>query len=494
MLDVAGSGAQQTETEQRDLPAAGAAGQRDPAASGAAAGQRDPVGGRAAQADLVAAGVAGVTIVWADNNGIPRSRTVPAGQYDAAVERGVGITPLFAVFDSHDGITFEHTPLGTPSGDIRLMPVADRLVRLAGQPGFAWVPGRQVAADGSAWPYDQRGVLERQVARAAALGLDLLAGYEMEFHLSRASDDDDGDVRPVYDGPSYGPAKMLAVDAFAEQLLRDLDRNGVPVGQFHGEYGPGQFEFNIAPADPVTAADRQLLARQTVHAAARAHGLRASFAPLVTLGQVGNGWHLHTSVFRAGANLLSGGDGPGGLAAEGGAYLAGLLRDLPAIVAVSAPSLSSLQRRRPGYWCGAYTFWGVENREASLRFVPATPLLGAGHANVELKPSDASANPYLALATVIAAGVAGVEDGLTPPDPVQEDPGGWSEERRAAHGIRRLPVTVEEQLTELRAGERIRAALGEELVGAFIAVRESDAARATGRDAADVVRSYRWLY
>ncbi|SDK58999.1 glutamine synthetase [Nonomuraea jiangxiensis] len=444
--------------------------------------------------DLAPSGVVGVTIVWADNNGIPRSRTVPVSQFGAAIERGVGITPLFAVFDSHDGITFGHAPLATPSGDIRLMPVPGRVVQLAGQPGFAWVPGRQVAADGSAWPYDQRGALERQVARAAELGLDFLAGYEMEFHLSRADGDDGDDPRPVYQGPSYGPAKLLAVDSFAEQLLRDLDRNGVPVGQFHGEYGPGQFEFNIAPADPVTAADLQLLARQTVHAAARAHGLRASFAPLVTLGQVGNGWHLHTSPSRAGKNLLSGGDGPGGITAEGGAYLAGLLRDLPAIVAVTAPSLCSLQRLRPGYWAGAYTCWGVENREAALRLVPATPLLGAGHANVELKPSDASANPYLALAAVIAAGVAGIEDGLTPPGPVQEDPGNWTDEQRAGRGVHRLPTTVAEQLGALLGNQRVRGALGEELTDAFRAVRESDAAHAADRDAADLVRSYRWLY
>ncbi|MCK2216958.1 glutamine synthetase family protein [Actinomadura sp. ATCC 31491] len=443
--------------------------------------------------DLARDGVVGVTIVWADNNGIPRSRTVPTAQYAAAVERGVGVTPLFAVFDSHDGITFEHAPLGTPSGDIRLMPAGDRPVRLAGQPGFAWVPGRQVAADGSPWPYDQRTVLERQVARAAELGLGFLAGYEIEFHLSHAGDDGD-DPRPVYAGPSYGPAKLLAVDAFAAQLLRDLDRNGVPVGQFHGEYGPGQFEFAIAPADPVTAADRQLLARQTVHAAARAHGLRASFAPLVAPGQIGNGWHLHTSVLRAGTNLLSGGDGPGGLTAAGAAYVAGLLRDLPAIVAVTAPSLSSLQRLRPGHWCGAYACWGVENREAALRLVPATPLLGPGHANVELKPSDAAANPYLALAAVIAAGLAGLADGLTLPAPVQEDPASWSSERRASHGVHRLPTSVDEQLAALLGNPRVRSALGEELTGAFRAVRLSDAARAAGRDAAEVIRSYRWLY
>ncbi|GAA2211663.1 glutamine synthetase [Nonomuraea monospora] len=443
--------------------------------------------------DLAAAGVVGVIITWADNNGIPRSRTVPIEQFTAATQRGLGITPLFAVFDSHDTITFDHPPLGTPSGDIRLFPVTDRVVQLAGQPAFAWAPGRQVAADGSPWPYDQRTALERQVAQAAEIGIELRAGYEIEFHLSAAGDTGD-DPRPVYDGPSYGPTKMLAVDAFAEQLLSDLVRNGIPIGQLHGEYGPGQYELNIAPADPVTAADRQLLTRQTIHAAARAHGLRAAFAPLVTSGHVGNGWHLHTSLSRAGANLLSGGDGPAGLTPEGAAYLAGLLRDLPAIVAITAPSLSSLQRLRPGYWSGAYTCWGVENREAALRLVPSTSLLGPRHANVELKPSDAAANPYLALTAVIAAGLAGIEDGLTLPGPVQEDPATWSDQRRAQHGVHRLPTTVEQQLDALQGNPRIRAALGDEIVGAFRAVRTSDANRAADLDPADIIRAYRWLY
>ncbi|MFC7582822.1 hypothetical protein ACFQYP_02645 [Nonomuraea antimicrobica] len=155
--------------------------------------------------DLAKEGVVGVTIVWADNNGIPRSRTVPVDQFDAAVRRGVGVTPLFAVFDSHDQITFEHAPLGTPSGDIRLVPVHDRPVRLAGQPGFGWVPGRLTEADGSPWAYDPRGVLERQVARAADLGLRFLAGYEMEFQLTTGGHEDGDLPRPAFEGPRTGP-------------------------------------------------------------------------------------------------------------------------------------------------------------------------------------------------------------------------------------------------------------------------------------------------
>nr|WP_062330973.1 glutamine synthetase family protein [Herbidospora sakaeratensis] len=433
-------------------------------------------------------GVVGLMVVWADNNGIPRSRTIPVEQLPQAAERGVGVSPLFAVFDTHDGITYGPPGLTTPSGDVRLVPIADRIVPLAGQPGFAWAPGRQITAEGEPWPYDQRGVLERQVEAAAGAGYEFRAGYEMEFRLSR----EDGPL-PVA-GPSYSPRLLLEVDEFAARLMGDLRANGVEIGQLHAEYGPAQFELNIAPADPVTAADRQLLTRQTIHAAARAHGLRACFAPLTDGARVGNGWHLHTSVARDGVNLLSGGDGVHGLTADGAAYLAGLLRDLPSIAAITAPSVASLLRLRPGFFSSAYAFWGVENREAALRFVPSTPLLGAAHANVELKPSDASANPYLSLAVVIAAGLAGIADGLVPPPPVQEDPGPWTDERRTAAGIRRLPATFADQHAALLGSDRVRAVLGEELFGAFTVVRAADQAWAEGRPDDEVIAAHLWRY
>jgi glutamine synthetase len=211
-------------------------------------------------------------------------------------------------------------------------------------------------------------------------------------------------------------------------------------------------------------------------------------SPLVELGQVGNGWHLHTSVTRDGVNLLSDGNSVQGMTADGAAYLAGLLRDLPAIAAITAPNLASLQRTRSGYWSGAYTFWGVENREASLRFVPTTALLGPAHANIEPKPSDASANPFLALAVVIAAGLSGIEDGLTPPQPVQEAPVPGADGQREQHGIRPLPSTADEQLHALLSNQRIRSTLGEDAVDVFRVVGMSDAAWAAERTVAEVIK------
>jgi glutamine synthetase len=437
--------------------------------------------------ELARAGVAGLTIAWIDNNGIPRSRTAPIGRLAEVADRGVGITTLFAVFDSHDGIPFAHDGLSNASGDVRLVPVLAQATHLVGQPAFAWAPGRQVAADGTAWPYDQRGALERQVARAAERGLRVRAAYELEFFVGADTDD----VVPAHHGPAYSPHALLQVDEFAAALLRDLDANGLRINQLHAEYGLAQVELSLAAGDPMQAADDQLLARQTVRAAARAHGLRVSFAPLTTPEGVGNGWHIHSSIWRGAENLLAGERGPG---PDGAAYMAGLLRDLPALVGVTAPSVPSLARLRPGYFASAYAFWGIENREAALRYVPSSALLGAGNANVELKPSDASANPYLALATLIASGLAGIEEGLSLPDPIEQDPGTWADQERERAGIVKLPTTSSEQERALSTNDRVREALGEPLLGAFLAVRRADADWARDRTPDEVVASHLWLY
>jgi len=431
-------------------------------------------------ADLTAAGLAGVTISWADNNGIPRSRTVPVAALPRVAEVGVGITSLFAVFDSSDAITFAHEGLATPSGDVRLVPVLEKLVPLAGQPALAWAPGRQLAADGGPWPYDQRTVLQRQVDALAAAGLTALVGYEMEFGVYL--DDGAVDPTPAHPGPAYSPHALVAVDGFVADVLRDCAANGLELGQLHAEYGPAQVELSLASTDPVTAADNQLLARQTLRAAAKRHGLRLTFAPLPATT-------VATSIWRGDENLLAGAPGP-----DGAAYIAGLLRDLAAVAAVTAPSQGSLARLRPGFFAGAYGCWGIENREAPLRYVPGGPLLGEGNANVELKTSDASANPYLALAAVLAAGGAGIAEKLELPEPVQVDPGTWTTQERAGRGIVALPTTAEAQEAALTASPRITDALGPELLGAFLAVRRSDAAAAANRELDAVLEGLRWIY
>src|SRR6187399_1900611 len=176
----------------------------------------------AAAKDLAAAGVSGVQIAWADNNGIPRSRIIPISALGRVATSGVGVTTLFAVFDSHDAITYGHPGLATPSGDVRLVPVIERLRRLAGQPALAWVPGRQITAEGAPWPYCQRSVLERAVAKAAAQGYELRAGYELEFAVAPAGSADVA-ASPGHHGPAYSPHALVELDGFITALLHDFE-------------------------------------------------------------------------------------------------------------------------------------------------------------------------------------------------------------------------------------------------------------------------------
>jgi glutamine synthetase len=438
--------------------------------------------------ELADAGVAGLTIVWTDNNGIPRSRTVPVAAVEATARRGVGATPLLAVFDTHDAITYSYEGLSTPSGDVRHLPVLERAVQLSGQPWLAWAPSRVVDADGVPWPHDPRGALEAQMEAAAAAGLTVTAGFEMEFFVGL----DDDEAHPAHRGPAYSPHALLQIDELVADLLRDLDANGLRIGQIHAEYGLAQVELSLQATDPVGAADDQLLARQTIHAAARANGLRASFAPLITSAGVGQGWHIHSSVARDGRNLL--GPRPTHPAGEGASWVAGLLRHLAAITAVTTPSVPSQIRLRPGYFAGAYTFWGVENREATLRYVPGGELLGPDAANVELKACDASANPYLALTAVVAAGLAGIAEGLELPDPINEDPGNWTPERREQAGVRPLPTDLAAQEAALTAPGPVADALGPHRIGPFLAARRSDAAWAADRELDEIVAAHLWRY
>jgi len=154
-----------------------------------------------------------------------------------------------------------------------------------------------------------------------------------------------------------------------------------------------------------------VLVRQTIRAVSASFGFQASFAPSVVAGAVGNGGHVHLSVWRDGQNLLAGGPGRHGLSDDGEAFAGGILAALPALTAVGAPSVASYLRLVPSHWAGAYHCWGLENREAALRLVTGSAGEQDVRANLEVKCFDLAANPYLAAGSVIAAGLAGLDAG-----------------------------------------------------------------------------------
>src|SRR5204863_9657262 len=277
-------------------------------------------------------------------------------------------------------------------------------------------------------------------------------------------------------------------------LIAALEDEGVAVDQFHPEYAMGQLEVSVAPSDPVGAADTSVLVRQTIRALAATHGMRASFSPAVIAGHVGNGGHVHFSLWRDGKNLFAGGDGPYGITEAGQSFMAGVLAELPALVAIGSPSVPSYLRLIPQHWAGAFACWGRENREAAVRFV--TGMVGSREtaANTEVKCFDSSANPYLLAGALIAAGMAGVERELELSEEVTADPGRLSEGAPAQHAPQRLPPSAEEAVSHLEKSEVLRDAMGPKLFSPFVAVRRAEAEAFSGQEPEKIVAAHRWRY
>ncbi|MFJ4681942.1 glutamine synthetase [Streptomyces sp. NPDC088789] len=444
-------------------------------------------------AELAGRGVHGVVLSYVDTAGVGRVKTIPAGKLAGAAAWGVGMSPVFDTFLANDAIVSTDV-LGSPDGDLRLYPDLDQLTVLSAQPGWAWAPVDRITQDGERHPGCSRTFLRRLTAEAAREhGLDFRAGVEIEWTLA-VPPGPDGDFVPVATGPAYGAARQVELSDYAAELLAACAAQGLDVDQFHPEYAAGQFELAMAPLDPVAAADRSVLARQTIRAVARRHGLAVSFAPAVRAEGVGNGGHLHLSAWRAGVNLHTGGDRRHGLTAEAESFTAGVLARLPALTAVTAPSPASYLRLRPSQWAGVFTAWGLETREAGLRLIRGTAGLRGQAANLEVKPVDLAANPYLALGCAIAAGLDGIATGATLPEETTGDPARLDPAEAKARGVRRLPVSLAEAVAEFRGDTVLRAALGPVLADAVIAVREGESAAVAGLDDERVAAAYRWKY
>jgi glutamine synthetase len=439
---------------------------------------------------LTTRGVRAVALSQVDNCGVTRVKTVPLSLLERAVASGVGMSPVFEVFLVNDHIT-SSDEVGGPVGDLRLMPDPDALKVLAAQPGWAWAPVDKHTQEGEVYAGCQRTFAKRMTQRAAEAGIDVKMAFELEWFQAGVESEID---HPAHDGPAYSLPVLAQISDFARDLISALEDEGVGVDQFHPEYAMGQLEISVPPNDPVGAADTAVLVRQTIRAVAARYGQRASFAPVVIAGHVGNGGHVHFSLWGDGANLFAGGEGPYGMTPTGESFAAGVLAELPALVAIGSPSVPSYLRLIPQHWAGAFACWGRENREAAVRFV--TGMIGTREtaANTEVKCFDQSANPYLLAGAVLAAGMAGVERELRLPDEVTVDPGGLSEQELAEQGIARLPQSVEEAVDNLEKSEVLREAMGPMLFGPFVAVRRAEAEAFADMEADEIVAAHRWRY
>jgi glutamine synthetase len=425
------------------------------------------------------AGLRLVRFLWCGNDGTMRAKASGRHGLKGRLESGIGLTVAMQAMNGLDQL--QPVPGMGPVGEIRLVPDLDTFRVLPYAPNTGAVLTDHVGLDGEPAPVCQRSFLKRMQARLGERGLQLRASFENEFSLATKVD---GVYVPIDSALCFSTIAATAAQDYADELAAALEAQSIPLEQYYTELGHGQEEISTGHAPAVQAADEQLLVRETIRGVASKQGLIASLAPKPWPENAGNGGHVHFSLWDGDRNRFFDGSQPDGLSGDARSFIEGVLTHLPGLCGLTAPSFNSYHRIIPHYWAGAFTCWGYDNREAPVRV--ASVFRGAEEAstNAELKACDATCNPYLALGSLIAAGLDGLERGLEPPEPVDVDPATIPEDERARRGIVRLPATQEEALDALAADGLLLGALGPTLADSYLAVRRSEWAAYSAGDAA----------
>jgi glutamine synthetase len=436
-----------------------------------------------------------VSLVWflyADHGGMIRGKAAAAGVLPARMITGIGHTVAMMAMSMLDHL--QPVEGMGPVGEVRIMPDPATFTPLPYAPGAAAMLADLVSPAGEPWEGCARTYLKQAIAELAGEGYAMTAAFEPEFTLGRREADPDGGpdrLIPIDDSLCYSATGLHLAHDYAIDLLGALQAQGIGVENYYAELGHGQQEMSVRHAPALRAADNHVLYRETARGVAFRRGLWASLAPKPIAGQAGNGAHLHVSLRDVGP------DGQQGeqaifyderdryrLSQTGYHFIGGLLAHLPGLVALTCGSVNSYRRLAPQMWSSAYTVYGMDNREAAVRICSPMRDDPAGSVNLELKPADSSANPYLALGACIHAGLDGIQRKLDPGEAVNVDPATLTDAQRLAAGAHRLPTSLAEALDALEADDVLMESLGDLRRRAYLAVKRSEAAAFAGADPA----------
>ena len=432
-----------------------------------------------------------VRFLYCGNDGLIRGKACHTQFLESYLRSGIGLTVAMQSFNMLDQLV----PEGSfgPVGEIRLRPDLDTFAVLPYAPKSARVLCDMVTLDGKPWPPCPRDFLKRMIGRARALGFELKASFENEFLLARA---DGGRFVPLDRSPCFSTIGLDSSAPVMIDIIEALIAQGVQPEQCYAELGPGQQELPVRFASALRAADNQITVRDTVRGVAARHGLLASFAPKPMLDEAGNGSHIHFSLWRTrdGVNDFHSSAGHHGLSDTAHRFIGGVLAHAPALLALTAPTVNSYRRLQPRFWSSAYTAWGPDNKESTIRVPSKLHGIEMESTNLEFKPCDPSCNPYLALGGLLAAGLDGIERKLDPGAPLLVDPDTLSEADRQRHGIRRYPTSLGEALDALERDAVLLAQLGPVLAKEYITVKRSEVRGFAAQDAAFEIAQHFYKY
>lgn len=419
-----------------------------------------------------------------DLSGHVRGKAFPAADLPSRLKSGVGYAFSNIMLSAFGPIYA--TPFGT-KGDLKLVPDESARARVPAAHGTSaeLAMGDIQHLDGTPWSCCPRSFLKRGIAALEQeFGLRLLSTFEQEFTYTG--------VEPGA-GTSYGFGLYRKSGALGRNILAALRAAGIAPDSFLAEAGDQQFEVTIDPAEGVRAADEAAILREIVRACAEQLDGKAILSPLLSPDGTSNGTHVHFSLRNLdGVPVLHDPEGLFGLSEIGRHFAAGVIAHMPAITALTAPSVVSYYRLRPNKWAPTWANIGVCDRGASLRVCPVTATTPEGIAkqfNLEFRVVDAGASPYMALGAILWAGLDGLRRSLelrAHPQEVDAD--------FAAGGIARLPSSLDEALDLLEESTFAQEAMGPELMQAYVMLKRSEIEAVNGLEEQAVCDRYAKAY
>lgn len=324
--------------------------------------------------------------------------------------------------------------------------------------------------DGQPFAGDPRHVLKRALAEAEEMGLTFLVGAECEFFLFHL---DENGMPTTLSHENAGYFDVGPVD-FGENARRDmvltLEDMGFEVEASHHDVAPAQHEISFQYDDALATADNIMTFKLAIKSIARRHGLHATFMPKPKSGVNGSGMHINMSLFKNGQNLFAREDGEPGFNKEASWFLGGILRHMRGMTAITNPIVNSYKRLIPGYEAPVYLSWSANNRSTLVR-IPASKGNGV---RMELRSPDPAANPYLALAVILRAGLDGIKNRIEPPKSVTGNLFEMSEQERQQRGIEALPGTLMEAVLSMEQDDFMRQTLGDHVFERYIALKKEE--------------------
>jgi glutamine synthetase len=392
-----------------------------------------------------------------DVNGSIRGKALRPAAFESALRHGTVMTDLLLALDPTDTPISDYTKFGIRSGagDLLVRPEPSTLHELTWRPGWKVCLATPSWPDGTPCEIASREVLRRVLAALSELGYEAVAAVEYELRLW------DAEAKPLSSGLSYSLGELAGFEAFVRALAPALEALGVELSAVHTEAGPGLLELNLGARPALRAADDAALTKMAVKDLAATMGLRASFLAKTAPGEEGSSGHIHLSCWSDGANAFRVPDG-GALPAVFRSAIAGVLEHLPAASLLLNPTINSYKRLVPGFFAPVNASWGVENRSCAVRAIVRKdhPEL----CRLECRRPGADANPYLALAAVVASAADGIKRKLVPPAAIEGD-------AYARGELPELPASLESAIRAFESDGVLRSALDERFSDYFVTSR-----------------------